>query len=68
MILRHCRTLQTVKILRKKKVIVNHATGEEKLVEEELGYQAMAALTKAFKHNKYINPKNVLLFEAKSAY
>jgi len=64
LILRHTRTLQSVKILRKKKIEKNNY-GEEIEVEEELGYSSMAALTKAFKHNKFLDPKNILIFEPK---
>lgn len=64
LILRHTKSLQSVKILRKK-VKVMMPNGEEKEVEEELGYTAMAALAKALKYNKYINPQNVQLFESK---
>ena len=64
MILRHTRTLQVVKILRKKKIVKNNFN-ENVEVEEELDYSSMAALTKAFKHNKFLDPKNVLIFEPK---
>jgi len=39
--------------------------GEEIEVEEELDYSSMAALTKAFKQNKFLDPQNVLIFEPK---
>lgn len=53
-----------VKILRKKTIVKNNFN-EDMEVEEELGYSSMAALTKAFKHNKFLDPKNVLIFEPK---
>jgi len=64
LILRHTKSLQILKILRKKKIITS-PLGEEKEVEEELGYSAMAAITKAFKHNKFLDPTNILIFESK---
>ena len=64
LILRHTKSLQSMKILRKKKIVTT-SMGEEKEAEDELGYNAMAAFTKAFKHNKFLDPTNILIFESK---
>lgn len=66
LILKHTKTLQSVKLLRKKTKI-RLPNGEEKEVEEELGYSAMDAMAKVFKHNKYIDPKNVQLFDKRAS-